>query len=149
MKVNYHDLRAGDTVHRLSRTNKVVVDVVDSTFTTLDGEFMIRVVGEEKLGVYYSEQHFVSATRKEVSTMKYIVTKDEDGKEEIFIFPNAVHHDVMYNAVGRLKNQSHGSWQRTDRELVSAGFTDGVHCLGRSETLNVESRGIQDSNLIL
>lgn len=80
--------------------------------------------------------------------MKYIVTRDGSGKEEIFIFPVAVHHDVMYNAVCRLKNQSHGNWERVDRELVSAGSCDGVSCYGRSETLGVESRGYADAVLI-
>ena len=80
--------------------------------------------------------------------MKYIVTKDENGNEEIFLFPVAVHHDVMYNVISRLKNKSHGDWKRTDRELVSAGFWDGMQCHGYSETLNVASRPLKDTELI-
>lgn len=81
--------------------------------------------------------------------MKYVVTKDEQGKEEIFIFPVAVHHDVMYHAVSRLKDSSRAlRWVRIDRELVSAGFYENGLCYGRSETLNVESRGQIDEQLI-
>lgn len=80
--------------------------------------------------------------------MKYIVTKDENGVEEIFIFPHTVHHDVMADAVSRLKNQSHGRWERMDREVIAAGFTDGITCWGHSDTLNLGSRKIEDDRLI-
>lgn len=80
--------------------------------------------------------------------MKYIVMEDEDGKEEIFIFPKSVNHDCMAEALGRIKNQTWGSWVRVWRNPVSAGFvSDGV-CSGYSETLNLKSRGDQDSKLI-
>ena len=80
--------------------------------------------------------------------MKYIVTKSEYGKEELFMFPESVNHDVFAQAVARLKNQSHGNWQRIDRDVISAGFTDGKKCSGRSETLNLDSRGRLDEMLI-
>lgn len=80
--------------------------------------------------------------------MKYVVTKDENGKEELFMFPKSVNHDVFANAVSRLKDQSHGNWKRIDRDVISAGFTDGRSCLGRSETLNLDSRGRLDEMLI-
>ena len=80
--------------------------------------------------------------------MKYIVTKDENGKEEIFIFSKAINHDCFAEAVSRIRDQSHGQWRRIDREPIAAGFTDGKQCLGRSETLNLDSRGRLDEMLI-
>ncbi len=80
--------------------------------------------------------------------MKYIVMSDEDGKEEIFIFPKSVNHDCMAEAISRIKNQTWGNWVRVWRTTVSAGFvSDGV-CSGYSETLGLKSRGDQDSQLI-
>jgi len=80
--------------------------------------------------------------------MKYIVTKDENGKEEIFIFPKAVNHDCFAEAVQRIRDQSTGRWRRIKRTPIAAGFTDGRQCLGRSETLNLDSRGRLDEMLI-
>jgi hypothetical protein len=84
--------------------------------------------------------------------MKYVVTQDEDGKEELFMFPKSVNHDVFANAVSRLKNQSHGNWKRIDRDVIAAGFISydyGImSCHGRSETLNLDSRGRLDEMLI-
>jgi hypothetical protein len=85
--------------------------------------------------------------------MKYVVTKDENGVEELFMFPKSVDHDVFANAVSRLKNQAHGNWERIDRDVIAAGFVttkqDGVFCFGRSETLNLNSRGRLDEMLIV
>lgn len=80
--------------------------------------------------------------------MKYIVTESEEGKSEIFIFPGAVHHDCMAEMLRHIKNQSHGNWNRVRREPIAAGFTDGKRCWGRSETLNLDSRGRLDEMLI-
>jgi hypothetical protein len=80
--------------------------------------------------------------------MKYVVMRDESGKESIFIFSKEIHHDCAAEVFGRIKDQSTGRWNRVFREPVSAGFTDGVSCHGRSETLNLESRGIVDERLI-
>lgn len=81
--------------------------------------------------------------------MKYIVTEDQDNndKEEIFIFDEAIHHDCMAEMIGRIKDQSYGNWKRHHRVPVSAGFYDGKSCYGRSETLDLKSRP-QDINLI-
>lgn len=47
---------------------------------------------------------------------------------------------------------NHSDFRRPFREIVSAGFVDisnkGVHCYGRSETLNVESRGKEDDAIV-
>lgn len=79
--------------------------------------------------------------------MKYIVTKTEDDKEEIFIFPKSVNHDCMMEVLSRIKNQTGGNWERVRRKAVSAGFTAGVKCYGCSETLGLKSRQ-EDSELI-
>lgn len=79
--------------------------------------------------------------------MKYIVTKQSDGKEEIFIFPNSVNHDVMAESIKRMKNQNHGDWRRVIRIPISAGFIEGGKCVGKSETLKLASRA-EDSKLL-
>lgn len=80
--------------------------------------------------------------------MKYIVTEDENGVEDIFIFPAKVDHDCMAEMLARIKNQSWGNWERVYRRPIAAGFTDGKTCWGRSETLNMDSRKNVDANLI-
>jgi hypothetical protein len=83
--------------------------------------------------------------------MKYIVTKNEEGTEEIFIFPKRYHHDDMADMVSSLKsfkNHNPRDWERHYKEPIAAGFTDGKACHGRSETLNLESRGRLDEMLI-
>ena len=81
--------------------------------------------------------------------MKYIVTEDEDGNEEIFTFPNSVNHDCMAEALGRIKNQTHGSWKRINRYPISAGFVGKDNkCYGMSETLNLKSRPDADTKLL-
>ena len=72
--------------------------------------------------------------------MKYIVTKQPDGTEEIFVFPKAVHHDCMAEMLGHIRNQSRGSWHRVSREPIAAGFVEGGKCVGISETLGLRSR---------
>lgn len=72
--------------------------------------------------------------------MKYIVTKNKDGKEEMFTFPDSVNHNIMAEAIGHLKNQTHGDWKRIERKVVSAGFIEGGVCTGKSETLGLSSR---------
>ena len=83
--------------------------------------------------------------------MKYIVTKDENGKEEIFIFPKQYHHDDFADIVCGLKtfiNNDPFTWERLYKQPIAAGFTDGKQCLGRSETLSLDSRGRLDEMLI-
>lgn len=72
--------------------------------------------------------------------MKYIVTKQEDGTEEIFIFPRTVNHDCMAEMLSYIKDQSWGHWTRIMREPISAGFIEDGVCVGRSETLRLASR---------
>lgn len=80
--------------------------------------------------------------------MKYIVTRNlGNGKEEIFIFPKSVNHDCMAEVLTHIKNQSWDRWDREPRFPVSAGFTDGNTCYGRSESLDLDSRP-QDKELL-
>lgn len=83
--------------------------------------------------------------------MKYIVTKNEEGVEEIFIFPKRYHHSDMADMVSSLKsfkNNNPDNWERHYKEPIAAGFTDGKVCEGRSETLDLASRGMLDALLI-
>ena len=81
--------------------------------------------------------------------MKYVVTQQEDGTEEIFLFANSVHHDCMGELLGYIINQRHGSWLRVYREPIAAGFVyPDLGCYGRSETLGLESRGDVDTALL-
>jgi hypothetical protein len=80
--------------------------------------------------------------------MKYIVTRDENGKEEIFIFSKKISHDAFAEVVSDIRNQTWGNWERMYREPIAAGFTDGKRCTGRSETLDLDSRGRLDEMLI-
>lgn len=80
--------------------------------------------------------------------MKYIVTTREGGIEEIFVFPSTINHDCMAEVLCRIKNHTHGNWNRIPRRPISAGFiTVKGECYGRSETLNLDSRGTKDTVL--
>ena len=56
--------------------------------------------------------------------MKYIVTQKEDGKEEIFLFPQAVNHAAMAEALIGLKNQTFGEWHRKIRHSSRIAFAN-------------------------
>ena len=72
--------------------------------------------------------------------MKYIVTKQSNGTEEIFTFPHEIPHSIMAEAVARLKDQEYGDWRRVLRTPISAGFVEGGQCVGKSESLSLSSR---------
>ncbi len=83
--------------------------------------------------------------------MKYVVTKDEYGKQELFMFPKHINHDEFADVLSHIKtfaNNDHRNWNRQRREPIAAGFTDGKNCTGRSESLNLDSRGRLDEMLI-
>lgn len=81
--------------------------------------------------------------------MKYIVTQRDDGTEEIFVFPNSVNHDCLAEVLPHIKDQSHDNWCRVYRKPISAGFIyPSGECHGRSETLNLSSRGDVDTALL-
>lgn len=85
-----------------------------------------------------------------MARQKYIcVTNLDEEIEEIFIFPMWVDHDCFLEAVGAIRSQTWGNWTRGHREIVSAGFVDkNLNCHGKSETLQVESRGDVDTKLL-
>lgn len=72
--------------------------------------------------------------------MKYIVTKDEQGKEELFAFSNTINHDAFAEGVEDLRNQTYDPWNRVFRYPISAGVIKNNECVGRSETLDLDSR---------
>lgn len=81
--------------------------------------------------------------------MKYVVTQDESGKEEIFIFPKNINHNEFAEVLSYIKQYSGPrNWKRCRREPIAAGFITGTCCHGRSETLNLDSRGRLDEMLI-
>lgn len=72
--------------------------------------------------------------------MKFITTKDAEGREELFMFPSDIDHDAMAEVLGYIKNQTHGNWRRVFRKPVAAGFVSGGKCHGKSETLGLSAR---------
>lgn len=80
--------------------------------------------------------------------MKYVVTQtfDEDEQEDMFIFPRHFDHDVFSEVLSYIKTGGE-RWERKIRKPISAGFTDGICCYGRSETLDLDSRPC-DSDLL-
>lgn len=87
--------------------------------------------------------------------MKYVVMNNiSTGIEEIFIFDKTIDHDRFVVGVESIKaDNGVGGWLREYRECVSAGFVkmnNGLlQCYGESITLNIKSRGDQDSVLLL
>ena len=82
--------------------------------------------------------------------MKYITTRLDD-KEVIFVFPKTVDHDRMWEAMEAIRFGDHRNWQRKlhDGEAISAGFVDSTgNCHGRSETMDLKSRGSVDTALL-
>lgn len=80
--------------------------------------------------------------------MKYIVIV-LDGVEVMFIYPKAVDHDRMYEAMEAIRFGSERAWDRKLREgeVVSAGFITNGSCHGKSETMGVGSRPEIDTAL--
>lgn len=71
--------------------------------------------------------------------MKYITTTTEDGEKEIFTFPDSVQHKLMAESVSAIRDQDFGNWKRIRRTAISAGFVENGKCVGRSESLNLQS----------
>jgi hypothetical protein len=80
--------------------------------------------------------------------VKYIVV-GLDGKEQIFVFPKTVDHDRMYEAMEVIRFGDSHNWERKlyDGKAISAGFITDGKCHGRSETLDLASRGDVDTKL--
>lgn len=71
--------------------------------------------------------------------MKYIVTEQDDGTKEIFVFSRDIDHDKMAISINRIISGNKLRWNRIKRTPVSAGFVAQGECYGRSETLNLDS----------
>lgn len=86
--------------------------------------------------------------------MKYIVFADEDtGNEFIVTFPKMFDHDRFAEVVDMVRVGDSRNWERlafVDNYMpVAAGFVyPSGECYGRSETLNLDSRGAQDTALL-
>ena len=80
--------------------------------------------------------------------MKYVVTKTKEGSEQIFIFEKGIEHNRFYEVLDYIKKGHDRAWRRESRELISAGFTDGNTCWGKSESLNKDSRPMLDTALL-
>ena len=86
-----------------------------------------------------------------MSEMKYVVVETEEQGTQLFIFPKNIDHDSFAEVLSNiryLKNGDPRNWERIYRAPVAAGFTDGVTCYGRSESLNLDSRGKIDTMLM-
>ncbi|MNE16630.1 hypothetical protein D3C80_1095810 [compost metagenome] len=87
--------------------------------------------------------------------MKYIVMQGRDYQtgaihELPIIFPKCINHDVMSQMTIRAMDRTGGDIKPT-LNVVSAGFCEvsaDPNCHGRSETLDLDSRGEQDDVLI-
>lgn len=81
--------------------------------------------------------------------MKYIVTKNEDGLLELYMFPRHINHDCFLESLDALRTQSFGDWERVYRQPISAGFINSkFECYGSSITLDLESRPYEDTELL-
>lgn len=81
--------------------------------------------------------------------MKYVVTENEDGQQELFMFPRTVNHDDMSEVLHYIKVWQGREWNRQFKKPISAGFIDrNWKCYGRSETLNLDSRPVEDTELL-
>jgi thioredoxin-related protein len=74
-----------------------------------------------------------------MNEMKYVVVETEGQGKQLFIFPKNIDHDSFAEVLSYIKVGSHQNWNRAYREPISAGFTDGKTCYGKSETLRLKS----------
>ena len=84
--------------------------------------------------------------------MKYIVAQNEESEQNeirIFIFEKGIDHDKFGITLGYgIRAGTRSNWWTESWRPISAGFTDGNTCYGRSETLNLDSDPIRDTNLL-
>ncbi len=74
---------------------------------------------------------------------------DDNGLEDIFIFPRTIDHDCMEEVISRIKNSTTGNWERVWRRPISAGFVSPTgNCYGESITLDLKSRPDEDTKLL-
>ena len=85
--------------------------------------------------------------------MKYIVIRMKDSEEVIFVFPKVVDHNRMYESIQYTRFGHGNNWDRSlahhaGAKLISAGFIEGGKCSGKSETLDISRRPIEDTKLL-
>lgn len=70
-------------------------------------------------------------------------------REVIFVFPKLINHDVFFRHLHSVPIEVNWrEWEKMELQLLGAGFTDMRQCYGRSETLDINSRGDADSVLL-
>ena len=76
-----------------------------------------------------------------MKTFKYIVTDNEDGFEEIFIFSKLIDHDAFYENALLIDNSLYPEQYRfvTGAGFIDFGLNGEYRLYGRSETLNKDS----------
>lgn len=89
-----------------------------------------------------------AAVKPQIEEMKYVVAKAENGPERLFVFSKTIDHDHFAEVLSYIKVGNQRHWKRERREVISAGFTDGITCYGRSETLDLDSRPGVDTDLL-
>lgn len=84
--------------------------------------------------------------------MKYIRFRLDEANEsddEIVVFPKTFDHDVMAGVLEMTRASLYGPIQLVSRRPISAGFVDNHgKCHGRSETLNLDSKGELDTLIL-
>jgi hypothetical protein len=89
-----------------------------------------------------------------MNEMKYVVVKFEDDTPnniKLFIFPKSINHDDFVESLEALRHRNpnqHDDWERHYPKPISAGFTNGITCYGKSETLRIGARK-EDTDLLL
>lgn len=80
---------------------------------------------------------------------KFVVLQHEN-TELIFEFPEIIDHDRYLESLRGTKFGHGSGWGRAfvQARLLSAGFIESGVCTGRSETLNIGTRGAADSALL-
>ena len=82
-----------------------------------------------------------------IETKYVVVTSDEFG-EQLFTFPKSVNHDSFAEVLNHIRHDDGHDWKRVYKEVIAAGFTDGITCFGKSETLGLDSRPVEDTALL-
>lgn len=79
--------------------------------------------------------------------LKFISTKLDGEKDQIFIFAHSVDHDTMYEIITDFEEGANGE-DTGFRARLGAGFTDLKTCWGESITLRLPCRDPEDTQLL-
>lgn len=80
--------------------------------------------------------------------MKYLVLLADDGAQDVVIFPGALGHKAVAEAVALIRDKTFGNWRRVRRAPVSAGLVDAQWvCSGGSDELGLQA-GAQDAEVM-